>query len=399
MSQADPWISRLAPTYRFLAYQTFNSLVLLFAVNVILAAVFFIYDHAGTRADPRVVSYRERFADYAAYTRLSKAEADAYLQEQDAFGSLGFPYAPWVQFRNPEFGGRLLNTDKRGFRRTRKPSRSGQDPFKVYIFGGSTTFGYGVPDEYTIPSYVQQQLELKDPSRSILVKNFGQGFYYSSQEQLVLLALLKEGDIPDWAVFIDGGNDVAQLALRHDEPIFTPALKRLWGGQGNQPGQGAPRWIPMVRLAQGLAHRLRPTPTNSAEPQADQHPSIMSDANLSQGEKDAIFNYVVARYLSNMRITRGVCQEFRIRCLFVWQPHPAYKYDRALHKTFPFPGEIPAHHHRVYAYMETLKSPDFLFLGDLTDGVTRKVYVDDVHYNEATNEEIALKISDTITVK
>jgi hypothetical protein len=103
--------------------------------------------------------------------------------------------------------------------------------------------------------------------------------------------------------------------------------------------------------------------------------------------------------MQNMRITRAVCREYGIKCLFVWQPHPSYKYDKKLHKTFPFEGEIPAHYGRVFTHMERLVAPDFLFLGHLTEGMTKKVYVDDVHYNEAMNEEIAIKISQAILAR
>jgi lysophospholipase L1-like esterase len=262
------------------------------------------------------------------------------------------------------------------------------------VYGGSTTFGYGVPDDHTIPSYLQQQMEQKSPGRAILVKNFGQGFYYSSQEQQLLFRALKSGDVPDWAIFIDGGNDVAQLALRHDEPIFTPAMKRAWSTVSSGGQRANLNWIPMVRLVDALARRLRPAQGNSAD--SPQHQLIKSDAHLSAQEKNAIQQFIIARYTRNMRIVRAVCREFGVRCLFVWQPHPAFKYDRTLHRTFPFDGPVPAHHGRVYAHMQTLASADFLFLGDLTEKATRKVYVDDVHYNEDMNEQIAIRISEAI---
>src|SRR5262249_8791970 len=359
-------------------------------VNVALAAVFFVYDRLKV-SSYQVSSHRKTFADHQAYTRLSKSEIDGFLNEQYTFDSLGLRYAPWVLFRNPVFRGHFLNTDERGFRHTKAPRITDQKPLKVYVFGGSTTFGYGVPDDYTIPSYLQQQLEREYPSRAILVKNFAQYYYYSSQEQLLLLSLLKDGDVPDWAVFIDGFNDIELLALRHDEPSFTPVVKRLWNASAGDQStdRSTLRWIPMVRLAQSFAHRLLPVQANSAASSRE------SNEQLSFHEDDRIFEYVITRYTSNLRITRSACQEFEVRCLFVWQPHPAYKYDRRLHKTFPW-QEIPAHYKRIYAHMEAFRSPDFLYLGDLTEQATQKVYVDSVHYNEATNEQIAVKISKAI---
>ncbi len=392
--------AQLASTYKFLAYQTLNTIILILAINLLLAGVFYGYDQIRVHRsgiDDRLLTYRERFADHAAYSRLTRSEIDAFLDEQDTFNSLGFQYAPWVQFRHPAFKGRYLNTDERGFRLTMPPSVAREKPQKIYLFGGSTAFGFGVPDEHTIASYLQTHFEAKDPTRAVLVKNFGQGFYYSSQELQVLMTLLKEGVVPDWAVFIDGGNDNAQLAARHDEPIFTPTLKELWRNRNSgasESDDALPLWIPMVRLAHSITKRLKPSQTTAHDP--GQHQSIRDDSLLSQQEKDEIFSYIVDRYTDNMRIRRAICKEFGVRCLFVWQPHPAYKYDRNLHKTFPFPGQIPAHHTRVWAYMEKLQAPDFVFLGDMTENTKGKVYVDDVHYNEATNEEIAARIGDAI---
>jgi len=82
-----------------------------------------------------------------------------------------------------------------------------------------------------------------------------------------------------------------------------------------------------------------------------------------------------------------------VESLFVWQPHPAYKYKRELHKTFPFEGPVPDYFKRVYARMENHQDSHLLFLGDLTDKRIDRSYVDDVHYNEAINEQIAERIA------
>jgi lysophospholipase L1-like esterase len=385
--------------YKQLALITFNTIVVLLTLNLALAVGFAILDRSRKNqaaVDRRVNGYRERFADLKAYSKISSVTAEQFLDEQGAMGTIGFQYEPWVQFRNPEFRGALLNTNSRGFRESRKPRKSDGKPVKVYVFGGSTTFGYGVPDDHTIPSYLQGALEEKYPDTHVLVRNFGQGFYYSSQEMLLLISLIKEGDIPDWAVFIDGGNDTAQLALRHDEPAYTPALKHLWeirsGASSRQQSQTTWSWLPMARLAQILSSRL-----NSAAKTVESEPSmnrtIKSDVGFSEADKHAIAEYVLSRYTSNMKTTRSICKDYGIKCYFVWQPHPGYKYDRTLHKSFPFEGAVPEHFARVYSRMENMTGDDYLFLGDMLHGVSEKVFVDDVHYNEALNERIAEKIS------
>ena len=386
---------RIHQIYLFAACNTLNALLLLIVLNVLFGAFYFVRDRLkASSADARVSEYRKRFADYQAYTRYSLAEVNALLTEQDAMGAAGLVFEPWLQFRNPTVSGRYLNTTALGYRATVEPQPRPGTPLKVYLFGGSTTFGYGVPDKDTIPSYLQRTLERQNPKVSFSVRNLGQAFYYSSQEQLSFLSLLKGADVPDWAVFIDGGNDTAQLALRHDEPIYTPALRAMWR-QRSEPAAASAMlfWhLPIGRAVRSLANRVRSG--QAASPQdEDQHRLISDDTHLTAAERAQIVDYVVSRYLTNIRITRAICKDFEIRCLFVWQPHPAYKYDRRLHKEFPFKGPVPEYFTDIFERLENHREPGFVYLGDLLYNRSEKSYVDDVHYNEAVNEAIAEEIS------
>jgi hypothetical protein len=381
--------------YRVIAFQTFNTIVLILLLNLVLAGLFLVRDPFLKKkgpVDPRVSFYREKFADLQAYTRISPTEANKYLDEQDAMGSIGFQYKPWVQFQNPPFHGTFLNVNEQGFRKTKEPRPYSGEPIKIYVFGGSTTFGYGVPDDDTIPSFIQKILEDKYPNNSFLVRNYGQGFYYSSQEMLLLLSLIKNGDIPDCAIFIDGANDTAQHHLGHDEPWFTSKVRQLWNTKnGTSPKiQSDLSWIPMVRLAEGLSRRLFPVKSNDIK-QRDSRNGL-----AEKGKDRRMVDYIVQRYTSNIKIIRAICREYGIKSFFVWQPTPFYKYDRSLHRTFPYQGSIAEHWGGVYSRMKGYSKADFLYLGEMLWGVPEKVFVDDVHYNERYNEKIAARICDRL---
>lgn len=386
---------RCIKVYRFLAFTTFNVIVLVLVLNLVLAGLFGVRDYflkKGIAVGYRASSYREKYADLQAYTRISSADANKYLDEQEAMQSIGFQYEPWMQFRNPAFRGTFLNTNNQGFRRTKEPRAYDGKPIKIYVFGGSTTFGYGVPDDYTIPSYIQKILEQRYPNKAILVKNYGQGYYYSSQEMLLLISLIKDGDIPDWAVFIDGANDTHQLAQERDEPWFTSEVRQLWDvKRGASPLSIQRDWsrIPMVRLANGLSGLLSRMPNNNEQ----------QDANsvLTEEDKRRTVNYVMSRYTSNMMIIQAICREYGVKCCFVWQPVPFYQYDRTLHRTFPYKdAAIPEHWAGVYSRMKGYNKTNFLYLGEMLQSVAEKVFVDDVHYNEAMNEKIAVRICELV---
>lgn len=395
MDTAD---KKSARYYKFLAFTTFNTIIFILVLNLILGLVFFVRD-ALKKPEAKINSYRLEFTDLDAYTRISKADADKFLDEQDHMWDIGFQYEPWVQFRHPEFQGTFLNTDSRGFRKTREPQKREGTPVKVYVLGGSTTFGYGVPDDYTIPSYMQTMLEQQYPNNPVVVKNFGQGYYYSTQELLLFISLIKDGDIPDSVIFIDGINDISNLARAHDKPWFTPTVKALWDAKrGVAPNpigtRQGPSWIPMVRLADSLSARFFPEKEAKAKPQSNdaEWRDVSSDSDFTKEEIQNMADYVVTRYTGNMNIIRALCKEYGIKCYFVWQPHPGYKYDRQLHKKFPFNGPVPSYLGMAYARLENYKADDYLFLGSMLEKATSKVYVDHVHYNETVNETIAQEI-------
>lgn len=54
----------------------------------------------------------------------------------------------------------------------------------IFIFGGSTTFSYGVKDEQTVALYLQEFLSNK-LGRDVKVYNFGRIYYYYTQEQIL----------------------------------------------------------------------------------------------------------------------------------------------------------------------------------------------------------------------
>lgn len=152
----------------------------------------------------------------------------------------------------------------------------------------------------------------------------------------------------------------------------------------------------MVRLATSLSYRIFPAKTQSSD--TPQHRPIKSDNGFTEDEKHAMTEYVVARYTTNIRLIRAICKDYEIQCLFVWQPHPGYKYDRKLHRTFPFDGAVPSYWDGVYSRMKSYEGDHFLYLGDMLEGTSEKVFVDDVHYNEATNKRIASKIAERLDV-
>ena len=77
----------------------------------------------------------------------------------------------------------------------------------VWMFGGSTAFGFGQRGDHTIASeLVRLASERGVPIR---VENFGVSGYVNAQETQVFEDQLAAGNRPDIAIFLDGANDTA----------------------------------------------------------------------------------------------------------------------------------------------------------------------------------------------
>ena len=118
--------------------------------------------------------------------------------------------------------GKFVNVSNAGFRSCGEKQSLEQDDLKIFVFGGSTTFGYGVEDSSTIPAFLQKHLRKQNPARNISVFNFGRGWYYSHQETALLLHLLQLGYIPDLVAFVDGFNE------GQAQPHYTEEMTRLF---------------------------------------------------------------------------------------------------------------------------------------------------------------------------
>ncbi len=400
------WVAQIATLYRSAALVTFGVILVLVLLNLGLGTIYLLRDRFW-QDEPQVDLEgkfgHNRSVDLGAYSRLSPSQVEELLDDQDAFTNKGFLYTPWVQFHAPEFHGRWLHTDSSGYRTTKAPRSSSREHLKVFVFGGSTTFGYGVSDEHTIPSYLQTIWDEGDSAESVVVSNYAQAYYYSSQEMQVFLKLIKQGIVPAYAIFIDGLNEVGlrtQRVLGYDEPWFTPDLTALWDAQRASSRQVNPvrrdgvddgallARLPMVRFARSIAARVWPQSISGVEDISESKRSLqaMADPGRVGREVEAITSV----YLSNMTMIHAVCREYRIKCSFVWQPVPFYKYDKKFLRNPDI--RIRPHWQQVFGAMSKIHRNDFLYLGDMLEQSSTRSYVDQVHYNEHVNEEIARAI-------
>ena len=99
----------------------------------------------------------------------------------------------------------------------------------TFVFGGSTTFGDGVPDNSTVVAW----LNSIDEEKTYI--NFGVEAYDSIREIDKLVYLLRKGYRPKSVIFIDGLNDVTTFARSPYEIHDTPRAQGLILDRGQVP--------------------------------------------------------------------------------------------------------------------------------------------------------------------
>jgi len=369
----SPRLAALVARYRAVAVLVLNLLLLVLALNVVLGLVYAVRDALSDHTLGPARKYPEA-ALAAAYPGMSRDDRNALLRET---WSRPFRFADYTMFRERPFAGKYVNVSPHGFRLVKDQGPWPPDPtnINVFVFGGSTAFGYGVPDDQSVASHLQDVLGARSKGR-VCVYNFAAGFYYSTQERILFEKLLNAGHVPQLAIFIDGLNDGESpddQSAHHAmlEEVFDHPERVLFLGPG------ADR-VPMVRLVRSLADNVSRARQRAKAPDPEAENRRLLEA--------------VPRYLRNQRLIEATCREFSVTPLFVWQPVPGYEYDPQYH---PF-GNAARSAKQAFFYEAMRRATEgpalpkcFLWCADIQRSAQENLYVDGVHYTARFSRRLA----------
>ena len=374
--------------YNLAAVMIINILLFFLLINILFFLGFKIKDSLFKQEN--VVSEKYGQSLLKVYPGWNEKEINQLLDET---WTRNYIYKPFVQFGESPYQGKYVNVDESGFRLSKNqgPWPLAKENFNVFIFGGSTAFGYGVPDEETIASYLQDYLSgINLLGKRVAVYNFGQGNYFSTQERILFEQLLNSGNIPNLAIFIDGLNE---FYYNEDKPIFTELFEQI---TGNRPralkylSLRAMESLPIAKAANLISNKI-----------------FKNDKlNLDEGiyNDSALINRVIDRYFKNKKLIEATASVYKIKPVFVWQPIPLYKYDLKYHLFVE--GGFERHTYSKYGYPQMAKlnesgslGNDFLWCADMQEGIEEPLYVDKVHYTAEMSQKLAQKIADLLVEK
>ena len=379
--------SGLKYLYRSLGSLAFNIIVLFILVNLLSVGALAVRDYF--KANPGAFGPDNPWVIRAkAYPGWKSS--DIYDLFIETWERQKYEYEPMAQFKEAPYKGRFVNVSEHGFRQGKEPAVWPPNPeaFNIFVFGGSTTFGYGLPDWQTIPAVLQKKLRAKGV-KNAAVYNFGRGYFFSTHEMLLFQRLLLEGRVPSMAVFIDGINDFYHFDI---DFIWSDNLKESIARTQNT-GLNIFRngldLLPVIRLMKFFYRYFENDDKKDKNKIAKQSLKKMV---VAASDPDVVAK-VLTRYVRNQKMIRTLADTYNIETVFVWQPTPLYKYGL---KQNLFTDTIPERHKKAATGYEIARrwfdnnrlGDGMAWCADLHDLSAGPAYVDAMHYTAEFTETV-----------
>ena len=265
----------------------------------------------------------------------------------------------------------------------------------IWMFGGSTLFGMGVPDMETIPSHLSQQLNAGGRG-CFQVVNLGMEGYLTNQELILLMEALKSGQRPDMVVFYDGVNEAYAAAAPGTPGRPTPHLE-FESIKGRMEGSFSSavdflRNSNAVQLARAIMGRLRRRSESSVPASTEEAARVAA---------------TLDNYQANIRVLRNLARAYNFTVIFFWQPSLASGNKPLTAFEEQFRSELQSSPQanslamlkavNEEAERRSREGGDFIFLGRIFDSVQEPVYIDHLmHLGPRGNQIVAQAIAKTM---
>ncbi len=319
-----------------------------------------------------------------------------------------YEYFPFIEWRSKEFHGKYVNISADGIRKTWNPEFGNEKYKRVYVFGGSTAWGYGSRDDFTIPSLLSKRLN--ENKNEYLLVNYGETAYTLMQEIVYLTLQLKNGERPDYVIFYDGINQVAPAyrtgsagsinnlpemkaifeKSRYNRKKYAGNAGLIWEGL-----TGAIRDNSMIYQAfsQGLTHEVRNKEINRRKTSPVK---IFAAASYSDDELNVLSEEIVSDYIRSVNHIKSLSKIYGFKYILLWQPVLFSKaFISPEEQTYRKAWENRQRRklfEKTYKIMETKKIVHLYNLSTVFNGIKSTMFIDFMHITEQGNEIVVDKI-------
>jgi hypothetical protein len=226
-------------------------------------------------------------------------------------------YQPFTMWKRRPYRGEYTTIDVNGLRRTVGNS-SEVHALQVWMFGGSTVWGVGAPDNETIPSHLAKLLNDRFGIDTD-VWNLGERGFTSTQEVIYLMRELQVGRRPDVVLFYDGANDATAISLWPEFPgahVSYETVRDRFEAINHDNGFGSfMRSTGLYRASRIVLDRLEDDPF-----ERDGFIVHSSNDNDSEPDYDWLAERGIDLWLTNARVLEGLSRKYNFDVLMFFQP-------------------------------------------------------------------------------
>ena len=328
------------------------------------------------------VIYGKDFEDYV----------DVYINQSNAM-----MYEPLTEFKEKIKNSKFVSVSELGNRCTQinlkncEPAKGGGD--EIWIFGGSTVFGYGLKNDETIAAYLNELIKNKR------VINFGQGYYNSNQSRIYFQNLLTFLPKPHAAIFLEGYNDFKNNQINNYKYPTKTALsnnyKLLINNREISTNEKIFKWFKERFNRLNFVRLIK---------QVQENRSNNTDTDLIKvNNLEEAYSTLVNRLMTNFTINKSIGEKMEIKILNILEPI-ALSTDSFSSSGLPesylknFDKSV-YHYKKIYEIIEN--NNNFLNLTDLylvNLNIEEKMFVDRTHFSKNLSKEIALKIHEKLNM-
>jgi lysophospholipase L1-like esterase len=381
------------PYPRFFAYVGYSIFsVILAAVLLELGAT--LLRSAYHRGRPHDAESMAGSPPYQGYAWAEEFWKEEYQRRES---STAHHYVPFLIWGERPWHSSTINVDENALGNLRRtvnsinPACNKTQRKVIWMFGGSTLFGMGVPDLETIPSHLSHELNAAGHG-CFEVVNLGMEGYLTNQELILLVEALKTGQRPDMVIFYDGVNEAYAAAAPGIPGRPTPHLEyqsikaRMEGSFSS--ALDFLRDSNSLQLARAIVARFQRS--ESSVPVST--------------EEIARATATLDNYQANLWVLRNLAQAYNFKVLFFWQPSLASGNKPLTPFEQQFRGDLhgsskPNSFAILRAVNEeaarrSLQGGGFIFLGRIFDAVQEPVYIDHLmHLGPRGNQIVAQAIA------
>lgn len=259
---------------------------------------------------------------HPAHLQILERKMEAVLQSASTEERMNWgryePYLVWKADTSLYFE-EEIGSD--GFRIT-PASNSDSNAYAVFVFGGSTIWGTGVPDSSTIPSYLCELLQ-SSVSGPVEVRNFGQLGYVSTQEMIEICFQLRSNNVPDLVIFLDGMNDVAAAyesgipGTHQNYPLVKARVESRFGDLGLE--SNLPHPLIQIYLKSNLSTLLSLVDQGNMENSVGMQPEVVNYLSFG-ADTDSLSFEVASIMFDNYDFIEQLSEQYEFDVMFFIQP-------------------------------------------------------------------------------